>query len=139
MAITTPVLVGDGLFPIARSAPFAVNNHISGVGATGNEEMKAAPGAGKATYLTHVTIGSIAGNLDSYLDTAITLVDGAGSTILGPIQCQSNGGNFYQKDFDDPLKVTDNKALDATITGGGATYKVACLIYVEGFTGQKPV
>lgn len=137
MAITTPVLVGDGLFPIARGEPWAVNDHISGIGATGNEEIKAAPGAGKATYLTHVTIGSIEGNL-GYLDTAVTLVDGAGTNILGPIQCQSDGGNFYQKDFfDDPLKVTDNKALDATITGGGATYKVACLVYVEGFTGQK--
>lgn len=138
MAITTSILAGDGLMPIARGAPWAVNDHISGVGATGNEELKAAPGVGKASYLTHVTIGGIDGNL-GFLDVAVTLIDGAGTNILGPIQCQQDGGNFYQKDFDAPLKVTDNKALDATITGGGPTYKAAVLVYVEGFTGQKPI
>jgi hypothetical protein len=138
MTITNPVLVGDGLMPIAKSAPWAVNDHVSGVGAVGNEELRTAPGAGKASYLTHVTIGGIDGNL-GFIDVAVTLVDGAGTNILGPIECQRNGDNFYQKDFDPPLKVTDNKALDATITGGGATYKAAVLIYVEGFTGQKPI
>ena len=136
MGIATPVLAGDGLMPIARGAPWAVNDHISGVGATANEELKTAPGVGKATYITHVTIGGIDGNL-SFLDVAVTLIDGIGANVLGPIQCQRDGGNFYQKDFDDPLKITDNKALDATITGGGATYKAAVLVYVEGFTGQK--
>jgi len=136
MAIATPVLVGDGLLPIARGGPWAVNNHISGVGATANEEMKAAPGAGKATYLTHVTIGGIDGS-HYFMDTAVTLIDGIGANVLGPIQCQRDGGNFYQKDFDAPVKITDNKALDCTITGGDINYKAAVLVYIEGFTGQK--
>lgn len=141
MGITTPVLAGDGLMPIAKSAPFAVNFHsanFSGGGANLNQELKAAPGAGKATYITHVTMGVVGDSVNDYvIDCKLTLVDGAPATVFGPIQLQAQGDGLFSKDWEDPLKITDNKALDLTGVGAAGSYATACLVYIEGFTGQK--
>ncbi len=125
MAITTPTLCGPGQLPLVRSAPWAVNNDEDDADAA--VELKAAPGAGKALYLTHVTISG------QLLDVAVTLKD-ATTVILGPIQMQADGGSIYTKDFPNPLKLTDNAALNVFATNG-----VAFTVYVEGFTGTAPV
>ncbi len=145
MAITTPVLVGDGLMPIAKSAPFALNFHsddFSGGGAALEQELKTAPGAGKATHITHVTMGVVGDSVNDFvIDCRLSLVDGGrtGTIIFGPIQFEAQGSGFMSKDFDPPLKITDNKSVDVAGVGAAGSYATACLVYIEGFTGQKPI
>lgn len=126
MAITTPVIVDDGLYPISRLAMWCVNNDEDD--ATPSVALKDAPGAGNALYLTHVTMS---GQLS---DVAITIVDEDGTVLFGPIQMQADGGGVFVKDWKYPLKLTDNKALHVL-----ATNSVAFTIYVEGFIGKKPI
>jgi len=121
MAITTPTLVNE--IPTARSGPFSFNNDEDD--GTPAVECVATPGAGKALYLTHVTI---AGRTS---DVAVTLQDEDGTVLFGPIQCQADGGSILVKDWKYPLKLTDNKALDVLGTNG-----VAFTIYGEYFIGQ---
>lgn len=143
MAITTPILALAE--PIERDDNrWALNFPSADYGAAGlNEELKAAPtGAGRALYLTHVTIGTRDNAAAGYtMDARVSLVDGIGDTVFGPIQLQSQGTTTIQKDFDPPLKITDNKALDCVAAAASATamYAAACLVYVEGFTGDKPL
>jgi len=125
MAITTPTLIGVGTMPIERYAHWAVNNDEDD--ATPAVELKAAPGAGKALYLTHVTISG------QTVDVAVTLLDGA-AVIFGPIQMQADGGGLFTKDWNNPLKLTDNTALNVL-----ATNSVAFTVYVEGFTAAAPI
>jgi len=143
MTITNPILAGDGLMPIAKSEPWAVNFHsanFSGGGANLNQELKAAPGADKATYVTHVTMGLVGDSVNDYMiDCRLTLVDAAGTNNFGPIQLQAQGEGLFSKDFDPPFKITDNKALDLTGVGAAGSYASACFVYIEGFTGQKPI
>ena len=143
MAITTPIIADGGLVPIARENPWAVNFPSANFGVGGiNQELKAAPGAGKATYMTHVTMCLVDSAVFGHLiDAKVSLVDGSGDTALGPIQLQAQGGSLFQKDWpeDAPLKITDNKALDCTGTYPGGSYNSAILVYVEGFTAQKPI
>ena len=121
MAITTPTLVNE--IPTARSGPFSFNNDEDD--GTPAVECVATPGAGKALYLTHVTI---AGRTS---DVAVTLQDEDGTVLFGPIQCQADGGSILVKDWKYPLKLTDNKALDVL-----GTNNVAFTIYGEYFIGQ---
>jgi len=143
MAITTPVIVDNGLTPIAKSEPWAINYHsadFGGGGANLNTEMKAAPGTDKATYITHVTMGLVGDSVNDYLiDCKLSLVDGAGTNTFGPIQLQAQGNGLFSKDFDLPWKITDNKALDLSGVGAAGSYATACFVYIEGFTGQKPI
>ena len=107
MAITTPTLAGAGIFPVERYAPWAVNDYVAETGAA--HEVKAAPGAGKALYLTHVTMS--AHFVVAIQDVKITLRDEDGAVLYGPIQMQSDGSGLFMKDWKDPLKLIDNKAL----------------------------
>ena len=118
MAITTPTLVAH--LPRKHSGPWAVNNDEDD--ATPAVELKAAPGAGKALYLTSVSFSG------QTVDVAITLLDGS-TVIFGPIQMQADGGSLFTKDWKHPLKLTANTALNVLATNG-----VAFTVYVEGWT-----
>ena len=124
MAVTTPTLVNE--LPIARSGPFSFNNDEDD--ATPAAECVATPGAGKAIYVTSVTIAG------STTDVAVTLQDEDDTVLFGPIQCQADGGSIMTKDWKYPLKLTDNKALEVLATNG-----VAFTIYGEYFIGQAPI
>lgn len=141
MAISTPILALAE--PIERDDNrWALNFPSADFDSGGlNEELKAAPGAAKALYLTHVTMGTVDSAVSGYtMDAKISLVDGAGITFYGPIQFQAQGQSTTTKDFDPPLKLTDNKALDCVAASGGdAAYQGAVIVYVEGFTGDKPL
>ena len=123
MAITTPTLAGPGLMPIMRIGPWAVNNDEDDANGAA-VALKAAPGAGYSLYLTHVTLSGRAADL------AITLRDGT-TVIYGPIQMQDNGGGNFTKDWEYPLKLTSNAALNVY-----ASAATAFTVYVEGFTGK---
>lgn len=142
--ITRPKLAGVGTYPIEVGAPWAVNYVSADYGLAGlADELKAAPTrAGSALYLTHVTISIVSSAEHSYiLDTDVSLVDAVGEVAFGPIQLQKDGGGIFQKDWpeDAPLKITDNKALNIVAGSDGSSYKSACLVYVEGFTGDVPI
>lgn len=142
MAITNPTRAGPGTFPVERTAPWAVNNHTADFYSTGlTGEMKAAPGTRKATYLEHLTLSLNKDSVNGWLEPAhVSLVDGAGITVFGPIQLQIIGGGNFTKDWDPPLKITDNKALNFLAVGAGnVNYKSSALIYVEGFTAAAPI
>lgn len=132
MGLTTPALVGAGAYPIERVKPWAVNNAITAVGAA--EELKAAPTrAGSALCITHVTMS--AHEADQLIqDVKITLQDEDANVLYGPIQLQVDGSPF-KKDWKNPLKLIDNKALYVLGNIGAAS----CTVYVEGFTGDKPL
>lgn len=129
MAITRPTLVGAGSIPIARRAPWAVNNDEDD--ANPAVEMKAAPGAGQALYLTHLTLSMQITGID---DSIVTLQDEDGTVLFGPISLQSNGDGFLKKDWLNPLKLIDNKALYVY----APDYDIFTC-YVEGFTAQSPI
>lgn len=126
MAITTPTLAGPGIFPVSRSGPLAFNNDENDAGAA--QQCVAAPGAGKAIYLTHITMSG------RTTDVAITLEDGDGTDLFGPIQMQDAGGGNFSKDWKHPLKLVDNKALKVI-----ATDDQAFTVYGEYFIGQAPI
>ena len=141
MAITTPKRAGAGTYPIERIKPWAANFHSADFGAAGvNQELKAAPtGAGKALYVSQVVMGLVDSAQYGYLiDNKITLTDGDGTVLFGPIGLQVTSGPF-KKDFEPPLKLVDNKSLKGKAVYAGGSYNSACLIYVEGFTGDKPL
>jgi len=122
--ITTPTIVAE--LPIVRSGPFSFNNDCAD--GTPAVECVATPGAGKAIYLTHVTIAG------RTTDVAVTLHDEDDAYLYGPIQCQADGGSILTKDWKHPLKLTDNKALEVLGTNG-----VAFTIYGEYFIGTSPM
>ena len=143
MAITTPTIAGPGVYPIERYAPWAVNFHSADLTAAGvSQELKAAPGAGKALHVTHVTMGIVESAAQGYLiDNKITLKDGDGTILFGPIQMQAAGGGLFKKDWprQAPLKLVDNKALTGAVGRSAGSYNTAALIYVEGFTASAPI
>ena len=140
--ISTPFLSGPGSLPVERSAPWAVNYLSSDFG-TLNAELKAAPTRpNSATYITHVTMGVVETASQGYvIDCKLKLIDAVGLDAFGPIQFLSDGQTTFSKDFNPPMKITDNKALDiyGRSAGKGAGYYTAAFVYIEGFTGDKPL
>ncbi len=130
MAIATPTLVGAGLFPIERVNPWAVNYYIeAGDPAV---EVKAAPTrAGSALYIEHVSLSKYTVGQE----VKITLQDEDGIKLFGPIQLEHIGDVVFKKDWKNPLKLIDNKALYVL----GNVVDVTFVIYVEGFTGDVPL
>lgn len=128
MGITNPVLAGPGRYPIARGPLLAFNNDEDDANGAAVDCVDA-PGTGKAVYVTSITISG------RTADIAITLEDGDGADLFGPIQMQ-DGGSPFTKDWpkDSPLKVTDNKALSVYASAASAF-----TIYGEYFIGQAPI
>lgn len=124
--ITRPTLAGPGLMPVSKSAPLCFNNDEGDADVA--VQCVATPGAGKALYITHVTMS---GRLT---DVAITLQDEDATVLFGPIQMQENGGGNFTKDWEDPLKLIDDKALYVF-----ATNSQAFTLYGEYFIGQAPI
>jgi len=134
----TPKVVNE--ITHVRTGPWAVNYH-SGDFKNLNYELKAAPtGSNTATYLTHVTMGLVGDSMWGYLiDTKLTLIDGIGDEVFGPIQLQAQGTGLFSKDFRYPLKITDNKALDLSGVNDKGGYYTSCFVFIEGFTAQDPI
>jgi len=123
-------LVGLGSKPIARTGPWAVNNAI----ADGSTKVlcKAAPGAGKALYVTHFTVSKVS----AATDIAFELQDEDDNSLFGPIYLVDNGEAVFKKDFPHPIKLTANKALYAYSPGGKSS---DCTVWIEGFTAHEEI
>jgi len=143
MAITTPKMTGEAERPIERDDNrWAVNYSDTFVAHGLAAELKAAPTReGSAIYLTHITMGITRNPIftNHTPDAYLTLVDGAGIEVFGPMQFEEGGQTLMSKDFEHPLKITDKKALDIDGTGKGSGYQASCFVYIEGFTGDKPL
>jgi len=140
--VTILALTGDGMMPIEKIAPWAVNYHSADfIAGTHAGELKAAPTrADSALYITHVTLGLVANAANNIIsDANLKLVDGSGITVFGPVQLQANGQGVFSKDFEHPLKIVNQKALDISGVGAGGSYQSACFVFVEGLTGDKPL
>ena len=124
MAVTESIIVNE--LPIARAGPYAFND--DNTDATPATELVAAPGAGKAIYLTSITLS------DRTVDCAVTIQDEDDTVLFGPIQLQADGSGLFTKDWKYPLKLVDNKALEVLATEG-----VDFTIYGEYFIGQAPI
>jgi hypothetical protein len=125
VAVTATTIIGPGQFPIAGIVWWAVND--DNTDADPATLLKAAPGAGKALYITAIAMSG------RTADVAITLQDEDGTVLIGPLQMQGDGGSLFTKDFPNPIKLIDNKALYVF-----ATNTVDFTVFVEGFTGQAP-
>ena len=139
MATSTPKIVEE--ITHVRTGPWAVN-YSSGdfIAGSLNAELKAAPTRpNSATYITHVTMGIVADTSDIVIDANLTLIDGSGDTLFGPVQLIDSGQTVFSKDFKYPMKVTDNKALDVQGSAINGSYQAAAFIYIEGYTGDGPL
>jgi hypothetical protein len=139
MATTTPKIVEE--ITHVRTGPFAVN-YSSGdfIAGSLNAELIAAPTrTNSATYVTHVTMGIVADSSGIVVDARLTLVDGVGTDMFGPVQFVDSGTTVFSKDFTKPMKVTDNKSLDVSGSAVNGAYQAAAWVYVEYYTGDNPL
>lgn len=137
-----PSITDDSCMPIERGGRWAVNYYSGDYIAGGlAAELKAAPtGAGRALYLTHLTIGLVANAAYGIIvDTSIKIYDGSGAFIFGPVQLQADGQSIFSIDFKYPIKAANEKALDISGSCVNGSYQAACFVYAEGFTGDKPL
>jgi len=137
--LTTPKVVDE--ITHVRTGPWAVN-YTSGtwIGTGLAAELKAAPTrTNSAIYLTHVSMGVLKGTSDYVSPIQLSIADGNGENVFGPVHLAPTGTTTFSKDFSKPLKITDNKALDVSGSGGSGSYKAACFVYVEGYTGDGPL
>ncbi len=126
MGITNPTLIGDGQMPVSMTGPLSFNNDEDDADIA--VQLVATPGAGKAIYLTSVTMSG------RTTDVAITLQDEDATVLFGPVQMQGDGGSNFTKDWPNPLKLIDDKALYVF-----ATNIQAFTVYGEYFIGQAPI
>ena len=135
--LDTPKLVEE--ITHVRTGPWAVNYYGTCVGGSLAAELKAAPTRpNSATYLTHVTMGIVSDANHIMSDGKLTLIDGSGDEVFGPVQFTADGQQLFSKDFKYPLKITDNKALDLS-AACAAGYQASCFVFVEGFTADGPI
>ena len=87
-------------------------------------DIVAAPGAGKALYITGVILQTA---LDA--DAFPRLQDEDDTLLFGPWLSGTVGANHLIWKFENPLKLASNKALEVKCAAAGSVY-----VYVEGFT-----
>ena len=75
-------------------------------------EVKAAPGVGKALYITSVILGSDDADAHPHLQ------DEDDNVLIGPLYSTVEGA-ILNHDFSKPLKLVDNKALEIKAAAAG--------------------
>lgn len=136
--LDTPKLVEE--ITHVRTGPWAVNYYGTCIAGSLAAELKAAPTrVNSAIYLTHVTMGIVSDANHILSDARLTLIDGSGDEVFGPVQFCDSGQTTFLKDFTKPLKITDNKALDLSVACAAGSYQASCFVYIEGFTGDSPI
>lgn len=120
MAITvTSPEVGPG----AQGGAFIINGVSSD--ASGCEELKAAPAAGKSIYINRLTINNGANAISHTIGEGETT--GAVTTaLIGPIAMAAN--TSIQWDFYPPMKLTAATALVIDSSGAGAV-----CVFAQGY------
>ncbi|PKN20892.1 MAG: hypothetical protein CVU71_03685 [Deltaproteobacteria bacterium HGW-Deltaproteobacteria-6] len=118
IAVTNPD-VGPG----SQGGAFIIN--ATSADASGCEELKAAPAAGKSIYIKHLTINNGANAISHTVGEGETT--GAVTTaLIGPIAMAAN--TSMQWDFYPPMKLTAATALTIDSSGAGAV-----CVFAEGY------
>ena len=115
-AIATPTLVEE--IPFTGKTLFCITGYDTD--ASTAIEIKAAPGAGKAIYITSVIIGS------DDADAHPQLQDEDANVLIGPLMSTVEGPVLHH-DFKYPLKLVSNKALQIKAAAAGNVS-----VHVEG-------
>lgn len=117
ITVTTPD-VGPASFQ-----GFIVN--ATSADASGCEELKAAPGAGKSILIRHLTLNNGASALSHTIGEGETTPGSVDTALLGPIAMAVN--TSLQWDFYPAMRLTINKSLVIDASGAGAV-----CVFVEG-------
>lgn len=119
ITVTSPD-IGKG----SQSGAFIINGVSAD--ASGCEELKAAPGTGKAIYITHLTINNGANAISHTIGEGETTPGSVDTALIGPIAMAANSN--LQWDFYPPMKLTDNTSLVIDSSGAGAV-----CVFAQGF------
>ena len=106
-AIATPTLVEE--IPFQGKTLFCITGYDTD--ASTAIEIKAAPGAGKAIYITSIILGSDDADAHPHLQ------DEDDNVLIGPLMSAVEG----------PVKLVSNKALELKAVAGGNVF-----VHVEG-------
>lgn len=109
-SISTPTLVAT--LPV-DAVPAALNGLEAD--ASTAIEIVAAPGVGKAIFLTNIILGSDDADAHPHLQ------DEDDNVLFGPLLSTVEGGNLPKK-FDRPLKLVSNKALELKAAAAGNVF-----------------
>jgi hypothetical protein len=119
ITVTTPD-VGPG----AQADAFIINGVSAD--ASGCEELKAAPAAGKSIYIESLTINNGANALSHTIGEGETTPGSLDTAKIGPIAMAAN--TSLQWKFKRPVKLTAATALTLDSSGAGAV-----CIFAEGY------
>ena len=91
-------------------------------------DIVAAPTNGDSLYITHILL--VCGNDQ---DAFPQIQDDAATVLFGPFPsvAATTTPIVYQKEFENPIKVTANKAIQLHCAAAGLVY-----VYMEGFTAR---
>lgn len=120
-AISTPTIVD--VIPFEGKVLWALNGNEAD--ASTAIEIKAAPGVGKALYITSVLITCDDDDADPVLQ------DEDDNLLFGPFYAKAAGPIVVAKEFSKPIKLVSNKALELKAAAGGDIS-----IWVEGATAK---
>lgn len=115
-AIATPTLVEE--IPHMGKTLFCITGYDTD--ASTAIEIKAAPGVGKAIYITHIILQSDDADAHPHLQ------DEDDNVLIGPLMSTVEGFGF-DHEFKKPLKMVDNKALELKAAAAGNVF-----VHVEG-------
>jgi hypothetical protein len=119
-AISTPTIVDE--VPFRGRTFWSVNGYEAD--ATTAIEIKAAPGTGKALYITEIMFGSDDADAHPHLQ------DEDDNIIFGPL-LSSVGGAHLPAVLRHPIKLATNKALELKAAAAGNIF-----IFIEGATAE---
>jgi len=118
-AISTPTIVDE--IPFRERTLWAINGNEAD--ASTAIEIKAAPGAGKALYITSVLITCDDDDADPVLQ------DEDDNLLFGPFYAKVAGPIVVAKEFSKPIRLVANKALELKAAAAGTIS-----VWVEGAT-----
>jgi hypothetical protein len=109
--------------PGSQAGAFIINGVSAD--ASGCEELKAAPGAGKSIYINRLTVNNGADALSHTIGEGET-VGAVTAALIGPIAMAANSS--LQWEFYPPMKLTANTSLVLDSSGAGAV-----CVFAEGY------
>lgn len=119
ITVTTPD-VGPG----SQGGAFIINGVSAD--ASGCEELKAAPAAGKSIYINRLTINNGANALSHTIGEGETVPGSVDTALIGPIAMAVN--TSIQWDFYPPMKLTAATSLVIDSSGAGPV-----CVFAEGY------
>jgi len=119
VTVTTP-----DIGKTSQGGSFIINAYSAN--AAGCEQLKAAPGTGKAIYIRNLTVNA-ASPITVTIGEGETTAGSVDTVLIGPLQFGTNSDKMAW-DFYPALKLTDNKSLvvDTSATG-------PVVIIIQGF------